>query len=137
MLKSDIKSCLSATDTFFFQARCATATAHIGLVVFLAHFPFVVHHGCDTTLTKRPLYYIVEQWSATTRPRPGAGPWGVGHRAVSFSRLNALKHFCIDRRNYFRTFYEKERILVQLLSHKSWSACVYWYLQWSFRRIGS
>jgi len=63
---------------------------------------------------------FLNQWSATTGPRPGAGPWGVRHRAVSFSRLNALKHFCNDRRNYFRTFYEKERIIVQLLSHKSW-----------------
>ena len=27
--------------------------------------------------------------------------------------------FCNDSRNYSRTFYEKERIIVQLLSHKS------------------
>jgi len=36
---------------------------------------------------------------------------------LSFSRLNALKHFCNLRSNYFRTFYEKERIIVQLLCH--------------------
>jgi len=54
------------------------------------------------------------------RAAAGAGPWGVRYRAVSFSRLNALKHFCNDRRNYFRTFCENERIIVQLLSHKSW-----------------
>jgi len=47
------------------------------------------------------------QWSATTGPRPGAGPCGVGYRAVSFFRLSALKHFCNVRFNYFRTFYEK------------------------------
>jgi len=28
-----------------------------------------------------------------------------------------LKHFCNVRSNYCRTFYEKERIIVQLLSH--------------------
>jgi len=66
------------------------------------------------------IYCMLSQWSATTGPRPGAGPWGVRYRALSSSRLNGLKHFCNDSRNYSRTFYEKERIIVQLLSHKGW-----------------
>jgi len=30
--------------------------------------------------------HVVTQWSATTGPRPGAGPWGVRYRAISFAR---------------------------------------------------
>ena len=32
-------------------------------------------------------------------------------------QVNVLNHFCNVRSNYFRTCYEKERIIVQLLSH--------------------
>jgi len=76
-----------------------------------------LEHASELFEPSKDSWSLVVQWSATTGPRPGAGPWGVCCRAVSFSRLNALKHFCNLRSNYFRTFYERERIIVQLLSH--------------------
>ena len=42
------------------------------------------------------------QWSATTGPRPGAGPCEVCYRSVCVFRINALslKHFYNVRRNF-------------------------------------
>jgi len=55
------------------------------------------------------------------RQPPGRGPVPVREEFVAgpyhFPGLNALKHFCNVRSKYFRAFYEKERIIVQLLSH--------------------
>ena len=44
----------------------------------------------------------LEQWSATTGPRPGAGPCEVCYRSVCVFRINALslKHFYNARRNF-------------------------------------
>ena len=44
----------------------------------------------------------LDQWSATTGPRPGAGPCEVCCRSVCVFRINALslKHFYNARRNF-------------------------------------
>ena len=45
---------------------------------------------------------VISQWSATTGPRPGAGPCEVCYRSVCVFRINALslKHFYNVRRNF-------------------------------------
>jgi len=54
------------------------------------------------------------RWRSVRRSLPGRI---IHQNPVSFTKLNASKHFCNVRSNYFRTFYKRESFIVQLLSH--------------------